>query len=231
MASLLDILRSGLGPYRVWGATAAHQGAFGLARSAWFSGRLSRVRWDHLPLRVHSDSRVEIRGHPRIETPRGGSLVLGYVNRQAHLSPVEAGAALLRLNEASVIHLAGPGDFLCGPRCTLALGAGATVHLGSNSYIAGSGKIIATREIHIGDDVAISWGVTVLDSNLHEDGRIRRDPGPVRVGNRVWIGHGASIMPGVTIGDDAIVAARACVTKDVAPGETVAGVPATPLRR
>ncbi len=53
---------------------------------------------------------------------------------------------------------------------------------------------------------------------------------PVHVGNDVWIGHGAFILPGVTIGDGAIVGAQAVVTKDVPPYGIVAGNPAT-LRR
>ena len=46
------------------------------------------------------------------------------------------------------------------------------------------------------------------------------------VGNDVWIGHGATIMPGVTIGDGAIVTAQSGVPGDVAPGATVSGSPA-----
>jgi acetyltransferase-like isoleucine patch superfamily enzyme len=49
---------------------------------------------------------------------------------------------------------------------------------------------------------------------------------PTRIGSRVWIGERACILKGVTIGDDAIVGAGAVVTKDVAPGARVAGVPA-----
>lgn len=51
-----------------------------------------------------------------------------------------------------------------------------------------------------------------------------------RIGHDTWIGHGAVIRPEVTIGDGAIVAAGAVVTKDVPPYQIVAGVAATPLR-
>jgi hypothetical protein len=50
------------------------------------------------------------------------------------------------------------------------------------------------------------------------------------IGPDTWIGHGAIIKPDVTIGAGAIVASGAVVTKDVAPYQIVAGVPATPLR-
>ena len=53
--------------------------------------------------------------------------------------------------------------------------------------------------------------------------------GEVHIGNRVWIGYRSLIMPGVTIGEGAVVAAGAVVTKDVKPYTVVAGVPAKPI--
>lgn len=53
---------------------------------------------------------------------------------------------------------------------------------------------------------------------------------PVTIGHDVWIGHGAIVLPGRRIGDGAVVAAGAVVTKDVAPYTIVAGVPAKPVR-
>lgn len=52
----------------------------------------------------------------------------------------------------------------------------------------------------------------------------------VAIGNDVWIGHGAIVLPGHRIGDGAVIAAGAVVTKDVAPYTIVAGVPAKPVR-
>ena len=54
---------------------------------------------------------------------------------------------------------------------------------------------------------------------------------PVTIGHDTWIGHGAIIMKGVTIGDGAIVACHSVVTKDVAPYEVVGGVPAVFIKR
>ncbi len=87
------------------------------------------------------------------------------------------------------------------------------------------------------------WPIeNVLDQPVLEAGDFaphrdfnRRTP-PVKlqytdIGNDVWIGHGAFILPGVTIGDGAVVAAHAVVTKDVPPYAVVAGVPAQVIRK
>ena len=55
-------------------------------------------------------------------------------------------------------------------------------------------------------------------------------PAPIVLGNNVWIGSNATILQGVTIGDNAVVAAGAVVTKDVAANTVVGGVPAKIMR-
>jgi phosphonate metabolism protein (transferase hexapeptide repeat family) len=59
----------------------------------------------------------------------------------------------------------------------------------------------------------------------------RRGADRCRIGNDVWMGHGAILLPGVTVGDGAVVAAGAVVTRDVEPYTIVAGVPARPIKR
>lgn len=79
----------------------------------------------------------------------------------------------------------------------------------------------------IGDNVSVSPGVWILT-----DGHDMHDPffaevlAPVVVGDYAWLGSRAMILPGVTIGEGAVVAAGAVVTRDVAPYTVVGGVPA-----
>ena len=56
-------------------------------------------------------------------------------------------------------------------------------------------------------------------------------PAPIHIKDRVWIGANATVVPGVTIGENSIVAAGAVVTKDVPPNTIVGGVPAKVLKR
>ncbi len=110
------------------------------------------------------------------------------------------------------------------------------------------------RHIHFGTGVFLNYGVVILDvcevrigartqigpmaqllAADHPRGHEARAKGlengrPVTIGADCWIGAGALVLPGVTVGDGATVGAGAVVTRDVAPGATVAGNPARPLR-
>jgi maltose O-acetyltransferase len=72
--------------------------------------------------------------------------------------------------------------------------------------------------------------VQILTADHLRDPKLRRTSlefgRPVRIGENVWIGGGAMILPGITIGDDAVIGAESVVTRDVPPGATVVGNPA-----
>lgn len=82
--------------------------------------------------------------------------------------------------------------------------------------------------IEIGDDTLIGQQVVIatLNHDLNPDKRGSMTHAPVKVGSKVWIGAHATILPGVTIGDGAVIAAGAVVTKNVPPYMVVGGVPA-----
>jgi acetyltransferase-like isoleucine patch superfamily enzyme len=88
--------------------------------------------------------------------------------------------------------------------------------------------------VHIGDETFVGHGVMFINDKvprvLNEEGDFQSDEDwellPVNVGKRVAIGSGAVILGGVTIGDGAVIGAGAVVTKDVAEGTIVRGVPA-----
>lgn len=87
--------------------------------------------------------------------------------------------------------------------------------------------------ITIGDGALIGHNVVLATINHNFDPTHRGDnlPAPITIGKRVWIGANAAVLPGVKIGDGAVVAAGAVVTKDVPPCTIVGGVPARIIRK
>ena len=101
------------------------------------------------------------------------------------------------------------------------------------------GTVISVRHrVSIGRECAISWNCTIIDNDMHqlvvdeEAGETAgKKPNHVVLEDHVWLGAGVTVLKGVTIGHDAVVAAGAIVTKDVPPLTLVAGVPARPVRQ
>lgn len=121
-----------------------------------------------------------------------------------------------------------------GAGCRIYVGSGATLQIGDRSYLNPQTLIHCTDGVEIGRDCAISWRVQILDNDLHDlayDGRRSSSRG-VSIGDRVWIGAGALILPGARIPSGTVVAAGAVVCRDVDEAASlVAGVPARVVRR
>lgn len=94
-----------------------------------------------------------------------------------------------------------------------------------NSYINSNCVIRVTKNVSIGNDCAIAWNVSIMDSDFHAIGGTLRSQ-PIVIEDHVWIGANATILSGVKLGCGAIVAAGAVVNTDVPPMCLVAGVPA-----
>ncbi len=145
------------------------------------------------------------------------------------------GNGRLRVGDNSIVHCRVDFDHLEG-----------YIKIGDRSYV-GICHIVCRTGIVIGDDVLISWDVTIVDHDSHAVNWEHRKndvanwmqgkkdwaniaTAPVTIGNKSWIGFGASILKGVTIGEGAIVGARSVVTRDVAPYTVVAGNPARVIK-
>jgi len=87
------------------------------------------------------------------------------------------------------------------------------------------------ERITIGEYVFIAHNVTIMDSDFHhiESGE-HSITKPVTIQDHVWIGNGATILKGVTIGEGSIIAAKSVVTRDVPPHTIVAGSPAKVIK-
>lgn len=106
------------------------------------------------------------------------------------------------------------------------------LEIGENSCIYSNVNCYNPGKIKIGNNVIISAGVFVCTpSHDISDSEFPMIPSTITIKDYTWIAPEAFIGPKVTIGEQATVEARACVFKDVAPGEIVLGNPATPLKK
>lgn len=110
---------------------------------------------------------------------------------------------------------------------------GYNISLGRAFYANHGCVILDAAPVTIGNDVMLAPGV-LISTATHPMDYLKRQKGietahPINIGNNVWIGMGAKILPGVTIGEAAIIAAGAVVNKDVDANSVVAGVPAKPI--
>ena len=110
---------------------------------------------------------------------------------------------------------------------------GKNITVGNNVFINAGCKFQDQGGIYIGDDAFIGHNVVIatLDHDLDPDRRYLLYPAPVHIGNKVWIGAGAIITKGVTIGDNSVIVAGAVVTHDIPSNVVAAGVPARVLRQ
>ncbi len=123
---------------------------------------------------------------------------------------------------------------------------GGEIRIGNRSYI-GRSHLVCYRRLLIGDDVIMSWGITIVDHDSHSvDWEMRRDDvrdwgqgqknwehiahAPVVVKDKVWIGFNVSILKGVTIGEGAVIGACSVVTRNIPPYALAVGNPANVVR-
>ena len=120
-------------------------------------------------------------------------------------------------------------------RCILLVKKGATLTIGRNVGMSSS-AIVTHQQIEIGDNVIMGGGVCIYDTDFHSiEPAYRKDPkmdrqmrkcAKVTVGNNVFIGAHATLLKGVTIGENSIIGACSVVTHNVPSNEIWAGNPA-----
>jgi acetyltransferase-like isoleucine patch superfamily enzyme len=137
----------------------------------------------------------------------------------------------------------------CYAGCSFSIGPRGSCKVGEFTLLNGA-IIMAEERIEIGSHCLISWNVGIADSDFHPLDPVQRRidamalapffkdrpprpeirTKPVIIKDNVWIGMGAVILKGVTIGENSVVAAGSIVTKDVPPSTVVAGNPAVVVK-
>jgi len=107
---------------------------------------------------------------------------------------------------------------------------GFNIFLGSDVFLNFDCVILDVVPVRIGDRTQIGPGVQILTADHPHDPAVRAQGlefgSPITLGRDVWVGGGALILPGVTVGDGAVIGAGSVVTRDVPAGVTVVGNPA-----
>ena len=168
--------------------------------------------------------------------------------RITHASHITAGRRLNLEDGCEIVGLSKRG-IVFGDRCTV--GRLATIRptnvlldepgegllMGDNSNIGAYSFIGCSGFIEIGNNVMMGPRVTLLAEthNYADPGRPMKSQGvsrsTIRVEDDCWIGAGAQVLPGVTLGRGSVVGAGAVITRDVAPYSVVAGIPARLIKR
>lgn len=137
----------------------------------------------------------------------------------------------------------------CYAGCSFAVGDNGQCKIGDFTLLNGA-LIMAEEKIEIGSHCLVSWNVGIADSDFHplspaqrlidaqalapffknKPPRPKLHTAPVIIGDNVWLGMNCTILKGVTIGDNSVVAAGSVVTKSVPANTVVAGNPAVPVK-
>lgn len=132
------------------------------------------------------------------------------------------------LGKGAEVHVG--NDVLIERKVRFSLGDNARIYIGDRTYLGDFTNLLAVQEVSLGKDCAVSWHVLFMDTSSHPFGYRGQVPktqiAPIRIMDHVWIGCRAVILKGVTVGEGAIIANNAVVTKDVPPATLVGGNPA-----
>jgi maltose O-acetyltransferase len=129
----------------------------------------------------------------------------------------------------------GARSMVMGPVKVTGHGAVALVSIGEGTFITGPLHVDAGAQVRVGNRVHFGHDVLLLTIN-HEIGSSDERCGsltsaPIFIGDGVWISSRVTILPGVSVGRGAVIAAGAVVTRDVMPDTMVAGVPAVLVKQ
>ena len=176
-----------------------------------------------MPLRISVKTTTKIHRNAVFSFGKKGLLAFGVPGGYKFCRP-----SYLSMGDGATLEAS--GTFSVGDNAYVIIRKNVALRLGSG-YINSNAQIVCDKSITIGNQVAIADGVLIRDSDDHDicyEGYEKT--APVVIGDHVWIGHRATILKGVTIGDGAIIAAGAVVTKDVPPNAIAGGVPAKVIK-
>lgn len=177
-----------------------------------------------LPFKIFQPAKIYLKRGVKFEL--GSRLTLGNSIRNSAI--VSQLPINIYLGENAAVRL-GHSVFI-GPGVNLIVKKNANLYIGNSTYFTSDMHLEVLNSISIGNDCAISWGVTIIDDDHHEiifaDKKNVKPGASVVIGDKVWIGCNVTILKGTRIGNNCVVAAGSIV-KGVFPDNTlIAGNPA-----
>src|SRR4051812_14628293 len=173
---------------------------------------------------------VLIYGKVKTDLHTGASIVLnkGRLDMGKHWTKKAVFPSLLSMADSS--RLIVNGSFCVFDNTAIYINKGAVLELGSG-FINSRANISCFKKITIGNNVVISEGVTMRDSDNHQVvGSQKSVTETIEIKDNVWIGMNVTILKGVTIGEGSVIAAGATVVNDVPSHTLVGGVPAKVIK-
>ena len=174
--------------------------------------------------RLKNDGLAFVGPRVTLQIGRGGRVELGRWSWLGHGTKIRCHEGVVSIGAKTVL----------GQQCTIS--AYQNVSIGAKTVLGQDCTISAYKLVRIGEQCVIAdramfidfdHGVVEVERSIRQQGIYKRD---VHVGHNVWIGYGACILRGVTIGDNAIVGTNSVVTRDVPANAVVGGVPAKVIR-
>lgn len=178
---------------------------------------------------IKGKSKVRIKKGAQFHPSKNAKFILGFGDSTTASFPYSGTNFNLMRNSRLYID----GKVIIGLNSAVTVDNEATLKIGDGTYIGAKAHIRIAESLEIGKNVAISWNVTIMDSDFHMysiNDIPQNTTKKVTIGDNAWIGNNVIILKGVQIGNNAIIAAGSVVTKDVAPFTAVAGNPARKIK-
>jgi acetyltransferase-like isoleucine patch superfamily enzyme len=178
-----------------------------------------------LPFKVYKRAGIVVRKGAIIEL--GGRLTLGTSDKERPIvSRLPINLFFGKRSKIKIGH-----SVSAGAGVNIIVKDNAALTIGNNTYFTSDMHLEVVHSVSIGNDCAISWGVTIIDDDHHRIKGASSQQGNVVIGNKVWIGCNATILKNSTIGNNCVIGANSLVKGTFPDNSLIAGNPARIIKK
>jgi acetyltransferase-like isoleucine patch superfamily enzyme len=172
------------------------------------------------PVLVARGARLRLHRTSSVRAARGSVLMVG-------VSPMNTRATLVEVAPRGVLEISGAVTIMSG--CYVHVEPDARLTIGSHTFLNADTTLWCAESVTLGEACAISWNVSISDSDVHtvvRAGRRATTTRPVRVDDHVWLGAGVTVLKGAHVGRNSVVGAGSVVREPVPADSLASGNPA-----